>query len=196
MSTTPGRLPKQARRQQLLDTALEIVRTRGTDDLTLLTLAAAAGVSRPIVYDHFSTRPGLLLALYERLDERHRTATQQALQNVGPDATEIAQVMSTAYFQCASDMPEFDSISAALKGDPDMEAMRRDLLDGYTDLMVTALKPHSGLTLEALHLRCLGALGAAETIAAELNRSRTTLSEAIGALTDLIVAITEIKRDG
>ncbi|MGW3350990.1 hypothetical protein ACWDA3_47480 [Nonomuraea rubra] len=49
-----------------------------------------------------------------------------------------------------------------------MEATERELLDGYTDLMATALRPYSGLTQEALRLRCVGALGAAEAIAAEL----------------------------
>ena len=63
-----GRLAKPARREQLLDTALTLVREQGTDGLTLATLAEAAGVSRPIVYDHFGTRPELLLALYRQLD--------------------------------------------------------------------------------------------------------------------------------
>ncbi|MDT0267243.1 helix-turn-helix domain-containing protein [Streptomyces sp. DSM 44915] len=44
------------------------MRIRGADGLTLVTLAEEAGVSRPITYDHFGTRPGLLLALYRRLD--------------------------------------------------------------------------------------------------------------------------------
>ena len=61
MATTPTRLSKQARREQLLDVAVAIVRTQGADGLTLVTLAEAAGVSRPITYDHFGTRPGLLL---------------------------------------------------------------------------------------------------------------------------------------
>lgn len=52
------RLSKQARREQLLEAAVTVVRTRGADGLTLVTLAEAAGVSRPIVYDHFGTRAG------------------------------------------------------------------------------------------------------------------------------------------
>ncbi|MEV0222576.1 TetR/AcrR family transcriptional regulator [Streptomyces sp. NPDC050704] len=187
MATTTTRLSRQARREQLLDTAVAIVRTQGADGLTLVTLAEAAGVSRPIVYDHFGTRPGLLLALYRRLDERHRDAIAQALRDAAPTADVVARVISTAYFACATDMPELSAVSAALKGDPEMEAAQRELIDSYTDLMAAALLPHSGLTPEALRLRCVGVLGAAETIAAELNRERATTDDAVTALTELIV---------
>jgi AcrR family transcriptional regulator len=144
MATTPIRLSRQARREQLLDTAVAIVRTRGADGLTLVTLAEEAGVSRPIVYDHFGTRPGLLLALYRRLDERHRAAIAQAVQDAVPTADEVARVVSTAYFACATDMPELNAVSAALKGTPDMEAVQHEMIDSYADLLAAALLPHSG----------------------------------------------------
>ncbi|MFD8437104.1 TetR/AcrR family transcriptional regulator [Streptomyces microflavus] len=187
MATTSTRLSKQARREQLLNTAVTIVRTRGADGLTLVTLAEAAGVSRPIVYDHFGTRPGLLLALHRRLDERHRAAIAEALQEAGPAADEVARVISATYFACATDMPELDAVSAALKGNPEMETIQRELLGGYTDLMAAALLPHSGLAPEALRLRCVGVLGAAEAVAAELNRGRASVDDAVTALTGLIV---------
>lgn len=188
MTTRTPRLPKAARREQLLDTALTTVRDHGTDGLTLVTLAEAAGVSRPIVYDHFATRPELLLALYRRLDERHRWAAEQAVREADPTVDEIARVMSAAYFACATDMPEFDAISAALKGNPAVRAIQRDMLDNYRDWMATTLLPHSRLTATALRLRCVAVLGAAETLGAELNRGATTADDAIAALTDLIIA--------
>ncbi|MEV6855119.1 TetR/AcrR family transcriptional regulator [Streptomyces microflavus] len=187
MATTSTRLSKQARREQLLNTAVTIVRTQGADGLTLVTLAEAAGVSRPIVYDHFGTRPGLLLALYRRLDERHRAAIAEALQEAGPTAGEIARVISAAYFACATDMPELGSISAALKGNPEMGTIQREMLDSYTDLMAAELLPHSGLAPEVLRLRCVGVLGAAEAVAAELNRGRASADDAVTALSDLIM---------
>ncbi len=61
------------------------------------------------------------------------------------------------------------------------------LTDSYAHLMAAALLPYSGLAPQALRLRCVGVLGAAEAIAAELNRERTTGSEAVAALTGLIV---------
>ncbi|MFF5721725.1 TetR/AcrR family transcriptional regulator [Streptomyces buecherae] len=186
MATSPTRLSKRARREQLLDAALGLVRARGADGLTLVTLAEAAGVSRPIVYDHFGTRAGLLLALYRRLDERHRAASTRALAAAAPTVEAIADVLSAAYFACATDMPEFAAVSAALKGDPEMEAARHEMLESYTRAMADAFAPHSGLDPEAVQLRCVGLLGAAEALATELNRGRTTAAEATAALADLI----------
>ncbi|GAA1585219.1 TetR/AcrR family transcriptional regulator [Kribbella hippodromi] len=181
-----ARLSKQARREQLLDVAAELVRGKGADALTLVTLAETAGVSRPIVYDHFGTRAGLLLALYRELDERHRAALTDALRTAEPTIDALADVMSTAYFACAIDMPEFTSLSAALKGDPELEAMQHELLAGYITLMADALAPHSSLPKDVLHLRCRGVLGAAEAIATELIHDRTTAAEATAALAAII----------
>lgn len=196
MATISTRLSKQARREQLLDTAVAIVRAQGADGLTLVTLAETAGVSRPITYDHFATRPGLLLALYQRLDERHRAAIAQTLQDAAPTADEISRAISTAYFSCATNMPELNAVSAALKGNPEMEAIQHELTDNYADLMATALQPHSRLAPGALRLRCVGMLAAAEAIAAELNRERATEGEAVTALTDLILGGLDVKADG
>ncbi|MEU8898829.1 TetR/AcrR family transcriptional regulator [Nocardia sp. NPDC048505] len=193
MAVPPTRLSKQARRAQLLDAALAIVRAQGTDALTLVTLAESAGVSRPIAYDHFGTRPGLLLALYRELDERHQAAAAAAVGNAGPAAAELARVISAAYFACLTDMPELTALSAALKGDPDMEAAQREMHDAYTDLVAGALQPHTTLPPAALRLRCTGILGAAEAIAAELNHDRATLESAAAALTDLIVGSLDLR---
>jgi AcrR family transcriptional regulator len=187
MATSPARLSKEARREQMLDAALRVVREQGADDLTLVTLAEAAGVSRPITYGHFGTRTGLLLALYRRLEERHREAVTEALRGAEPTAGAVARVMSTAYFACATDMPEFSAVSAALKGNPEAEALQHELLDRYAEVMVAAMAPHSTLPADALHLRCIGVLGAAEAIAVELTRGRTTAQDAVTALADLIV---------
>ncbi|NEW37600.1 TetR/AcrR family transcriptional regulator [Nocardia cyriacigeorgica] len=188
MATTPTRLSKQARREQLFDAAVSIVRANGADGLTLPTLAEAAGVSRPIVYDHFGTRSGLLLALYRRLDERHRAATMQALEQAPPTAGGVAAVISAAYFACATDMPELNAISAALKGDPDMEAIQHEMYDSYTDVIADALTPYSGMSRAALRLHCVGVFGAAEAIAGELNRGTATVDDAITALTGVLLA--------
>ena len=61
------------------------------------------------------------------------------------------------------------------------------MLDSYTEVMATALAPHSDLPIDALRLRCIGVLGAAEAIAAELNHERTSTADAVTALADLIV---------
>src|SRR5580704_8742139 len=61
-----GRLPSSARRNALLDAAVALVRTKGVREVSMEAVAEHAGVSRPLVYKHFSNRDGLLAAAYRR----------------------------------------------------------------------------------------------------------------------------------
>ena len=57
------------RREALLDVAAQMVARGDVDAVTMESVAAAAGVSRPLVYKHFSNRKELLKALFERESE-------------------------------------------------------------------------------------------------------------------------------
>jgi AcrR family transcriptional regulator len=57
-------------RAHILDTAWELVRERGVAAVTVADVAAAAGVSRQLVYIRFENRAGLLVAMARRHDVR------------------------------------------------------------------------------------------------------------------------------
>lgn len=54
------------RREQLLDVATELVGKLGFQQVTIEAVARGAGITRPIVYEHFGDLPGLLDAVVER----------------------------------------------------------------------------------------------------------------------------------
>jgi AcrR family transcriptional regulator len=54
------------RREQLLDAALEVIVERGYSGISIEAVARKAGVTRPVVYDHFSNLTRLLYTLVER----------------------------------------------------------------------------------------------------------------------------------
>jgi AcrR family transcriptional regulator len=58
------------RREQLLDVTTEIVATHGFQAVTIDSVARSAGISRPIVYEHFGDLDGLLEAVVERETSR------------------------------------------------------------------------------------------------------------------------------
>lgn len=65
------RLPPEQRREQLLDTTLELVTdARSFDDVSMESVARAAGVTKPVVYDFFANRGELLAGLIEREEQR------------------------------------------------------------------------------------------------------------------------------
>jgi AcrR family transcriptional regulator len=183
------KLSKTERRRQLLETAHRIVREEGTDALTLGHLAERAGVSKPIAYEHFETRAGLLIALYQAIDDRHVAALRTALRRAKQKLPEIARVVAEAYFECYRAVgPEWQAISAALRGDEAMDAFHQSLIDRYVKISSEAFAPYSKLGKEALRLRCLGFIGAGEALARDLAHGRTSDQAAAAALAALIFA--------
>lgn len=77
LATTSPRpyLPAPRRREHLLDAAGRLVRRGGWGALSMQGLAAAAGVSRQLVYEHFPTADDLQLATLTHLFERAYSAT-------------------------------------------------------------------------------------------------------------------------
>ena len=64
------RMPPGQRREQLLDAALAVIVEQGYGGVSIEAIARTAGVTRPVVYDHFPGLPGLLRCLVER-EERY-----------------------------------------------------------------------------------------------------------------------------
>jgi AcrR family transcriptional regulator len=65
-STKRRRLSAGARREQILDVTAAIVAGSGFGAVSIQGVATAAGISRPIVYEHFGDLEGLLRALVRR----------------------------------------------------------------------------------------------------------------------------------
>jgi AcrR family transcriptional regulator len=64
------RMPPAQRREQLIDAALEVILEHGYGKVSIEAVARTAGVTRPVVYDHFPDLARLLHALVER-EERY-----------------------------------------------------------------------------------------------------------------------------
>jgi AcrR family transcriptional regulator len=63
------RLPADVRRRELLDAALDLIYEDGFAAVSVESVARRAGVTRPVVYDHFGDLDGLLMALIDREEE-------------------------------------------------------------------------------------------------------------------------------
>jgi len=183
------RLPKAERRQQLLDVARSIVRDEGTDALTLVSLAERADVTRPIAYEHFKTRPGLLIALARNIDDRQVELFREALARTQPRLAEVARVASSAYMRCVTQVGrEWHAITAALQGDPEMDAVQQELLERYAEIYCDVLAPCTKLPRRELKRRCVAIIGAAEALAREMLLGQLEEEVAASTLRSLIVS--------
>jgi AcrR family transcriptional regulator len=64
------RLSAAERREQLLDVTAELAAEAGFHRISVEGVARRAGITRPIVYEHFDDLPGLLRAMVDRENER------------------------------------------------------------------------------------------------------------------------------
>lgn len=184
---TAGRLPREARRKQLLDTAHAIVVEECADRLTLGYLAAKAGVSKPIAYDHFGTRNGLLLELYRMIDTERMDAFRKSMLAEGPGPSETAARLADAYIRCATDTTDaFHAVGAALAGHEEKASVFQELLGNGVRMFVDVLAPHSPLAPPELHRHCIALVGAGEALAAAVARKQSTLEDATATFTLLI----------
>jgi AcrR family transcriptional regulator len=60
------RMAPEKRREQLIDAALSVIVEQGYEGVSIESIARVAGVTRPVIYDHFSNLGRLLEALIER----------------------------------------------------------------------------------------------------------------------------------
>jgi AcrR family transcriptional regulator len=60
------RMAPDQRREQLIDAALTVIVEQGYEGVSIEAIARTAGVTRPVIYDHFSNLGRLLQALIER----------------------------------------------------------------------------------------------------------------------------------
>jgi len=181
------RLSKAERRRQLLDTALLIVREENADSLTLGRLAVRAGVSKPVVYDHFATRSALLIELYKWIDTERVRAFREAMSRTARSPEETAQALASAYIQCAADnTDEFHAVGAALAGSEDKALVFQELLDNCVQMFVSVLEPHTTLATAELERCCTGLVGAGEALAGTLMRGRHGQDEVIETFAALI----------
>jgi AcrR family transcriptional regulator len=92
------------RREQLLDIGRRLFAERGLDGTSIEEIAARAGVSKPVVYEHFGGKEGLYAVVVDREVERFLTMATRLLDGEDTMAKfEVAAVGLLRYIQENSD---------------------------------------------------------------------------------------------
>ncbi|CAI9005477.1 MULTISPECIES: TetR/AcrR family transcriptional regulator [Pseudomonas] len=180
------RLSREDRLRQLLEVAWQLVREEGTEALTLGRLAELAGVTKPVVYDHFVTRAGLLAALYEDFDARQTQVFAEALDASRATLEERAGVIASCYVDCVLlQGREIPGVIAALSSSPELEALKRKYEAIFLDKCRAALEPFGHVSQAGLRAM----LGAAEALSYAAASGEISREEAQDELLATILAM-------
>ena len=183
------RLPREERTRQLLDVAWVLISEEGTDQLTLARLAESAGVTKPIAYDHFGTRNGLLAALYEDYDVRQTVIFDTAVNAARATLQEKARVVATSYVECVlTQGQEIAAVVAALGGSPELQAVKRRYQHAFIDKCQRIFAPFAGpARIPAAGMWAV--LGAADTLSQTAADGDITKAQASDELMETILAV-------
>lgn len=183
------RLLREDRHRQLLDVAWALISEEGTEALTLPRLAEQANVAKPVVYDHFATRPALLAALYQEFDTRQTALMDTALQASEPTLSGRAAVIASSYVECVLlQGREIPGVIAALAGSPELAKVKRDYEAIFMEKCRALLAPFAPTgTVASPGLWAM--LGAAEALSFAAASGDITPAQAKDELFETILAM-------
>jgi AcrR family transcriptional regulator len=173
MSTTASRLSADARREQLLEVAIDAFAKSGYHSTSMNDVAAAAGVTKPVLYQHFDSKRALYVALLEDVGDRITSAVLEATKNTdsGKETTRLGFI---AYFTWVAEHPrEFQLLFGSNdRTDVEFTAMTRKLESSLAE----AIAPLITAGIDAQHQRTLAlglialAIGVSQHLIAEGKR--------------------------
>ncbi len=161
------RLPAPARREQILDVAVEAFARNGFHGTSMNDVAEAAGVTKPVLYQHFNSKQDLYIALLDEVGNRLLAGIAKATANVASGRQQTVQGF-LAYFQWVAD--DHDAFlllfgSRASRDEESTLAIRR-----ITASAAEAIAPLIAVDISPDHRRTLahGLVGLAEGVSRRL----------------------------
>ena len=166
MSNDKARLPRDERRAQLLAAALEVFTAAGYHSAAMDEIADRAGVSKPVLCQHFPSKLDLYLAVLDTHIDSLVFAIQRAIQST-PDNAKRVQATIGAYFDFIE--AEGEAFRLLFESDMNVEPAVRERLNRMTYDCAAAVSAvislDTGLPQEAAMLLGVGLIGSAQVTA-------------------------------
>ena len=157
--------------------------------LTLALLADRAGVSKPIAYDHFVSRAGLLVAMMEDTSQYYETDAEDRLATAPQTIPAIADIVARAYVLCSLDAgPAVMTLAAAVEADFETRGVGRAFRQDHAAKFQRAFEPVVEAPPQTLTPLYKALIAAANSICDDLMRKELSSEDAIKTLSHLLVA--------
>ncbi len=182
--TRGARMPRRERRAQLLESALEVFVAQGYHAAAMDDIAERAGVSKPVLYQHFPGKLDLYLALLDRSCDQIIDNCRAALASTEDNKLRVGATMDVFYEYVAHDTGAFRLV---FESDLTNEPAVREQVDRVTTecaaLIAGVIQQDTGLSDEASRLLAVSLVGMAQVSA------RFWLTEAGGLSRDEAAAL-------
>lgn len=182
MTLTEGRgarMPRTERRRQLLDSAREEFVARGYHNTAMDDIAERAGVSKPVLYQHFPGKMDLYLALLDTHGEALVGTVRGAMESTSDNKQRVHRAMQ-AYFDFVDAQGEAFRLvfESDLRNEPQVaERVDRVSRDCGSAIAETIMSD-TGVDRQRAELLAIGLTGAAEMAARRWLASKRAVSKA------------------
>jgi AcrR family transcriptional regulator len=160
------RLPRSERRTQLLAAAQEVFVAQGYHAAAMDDIAERAGVSKPVLYQHFPGKLELYLALLDASADALLSAVRTALTSTTDNAERVAATVR-AYFTFVADPG--GAFRLVFESDLTSEPAVRERLDqvnhACSDLVSDVISEDTGLSPDLAMLLAVGLTGSSQVAA-------------------------------
>jgi AcrR family transcriptional regulator len=171
-----GRLPRTARRRQLLDAALAVFVAQGYHAAAMDDIAEKAGVSKPVLYQHFPGKRDLYLALLDESAESLLDALRVAMTSTTDNKARVRATMRAYYTYVEDKNGAFRLVfESDLTGEPEVRERVEAVGRKCAELISHVIAEDTGLPEAECRLLGAGLAGVAQVTA----RAWTANAEAI-----------------
>ena len=160
------RLPRRARRAQLLSAALEVFVAQGYHAAAMDDIAERAGVSKPVLYQHFPGKLDLYLALLDQSCDTIVSAAAKALESTDDNKQRVTATMHAFYDYVASAEGAFRLVfESDLNNEPAVRAQVERVTNECSAMIAHVIHDDTGLPDEASRLLAVSLVGMAQVSA-------------------------------
>jgi AcrR family transcriptional regulator len=161
-----GRLPRPERRAQLLDSALEVFVAQGYHAAAMDDIAETAGVSKPVLYQHFPGKLELYLALLDSACDAVIENCREALAATDDNKTRVAAAMAAFYSYVAGERGAFRLVfESDLTSEPAVREHVERVTTECAALIADVIHDDTGLPAEQSRLLAVSLVGMAQVSA-------------------------------
>ena len=161
-----SRLPRDQRRVQLLDAASEVFTTRGYHAAAMDDIAETAGVSKPVLYQHFGSKLELYLALLDSSCDSLVEVVEEAIGSTADNADRVFAAMGAFYEFVSSASGEFRFVfESDLTGDGRVQDRLWKVNNDVADLIAAVIAEDTDLPAEQSKLLGISLVGLAQVSA-------------------------------
>jgi AcrR family transcriptional regulator len=161
-----GRLPRSARRRQLLDAALSVFVAQGYHSAAMDDIADKAGVSKPVLYQHFPGKRDLYLALLDESAAALMDAVRGAMLSTTDNKARVRATVS-AYYEFVEDKTGAFRLvfESDLIGEPEVRERLESVERQCADAVAAVIAEDTGLPEAEARLLGAGLAGIAQVTA-------------------------------